>query len=114
MLQNNYKFSQSSVVLEIIGLPDFSKDDNDKNISIISKWKLTIINQPEIEGNVDHLKSIIKAFYEYTTYILFDQEKKLECKLIDININKEGSHKVILKSTKPEVKPLKIINRFLL
>ena len=36
MLQNNYKFSQSSVVLEIIGLPDFSKDDNDKNISIIS------------------------------------------------------------------------------
>ena len=109
MLQNKYKFNQSSVSLEIIGLPDYSRDDDEKSISIISKWKLSIINRPEIEGNAEHLKSIIKAIYEYSLSVLLDQKKPFVNELIEINPNSNGSHTLILKSTKAEVKPLKII-----
>ena len=55
MLQNQLIFNQSSVKLEIIGLPDYSNNENKSQISIISQWKLMIIDKPLIEGNIDHL-----------------------------------------------------------
>ena len=63
MLQNKFLFNQSSVSLEIVGLPDYSNNENKDYISIISQWKLMIIDKPVIEGNLEHLKSIMKAFY---------------------------------------------------
>ena len=39
MLQNKFLFNQSSVSLEIIGLPDYSNNENNDCISIISQWK---------------------------------------------------------------------------
>tara|TARA_Y100001933_G_C18905619_1_gene524451 strand:+ start:122 stop:748 length:627 start_codon:yes stop_codon:yes gene_type:complete len=108
MIQNLYKFNQSSVELEILGLPDYSKDDNDNIISIISNWKLNIIDQPTIEGGIDHLKNILKAFYKYISLILVDRHEKVETKLIDISLDNDGLHKVVLKSTKTGVKPLTI------
>ena len=106
MLQNKLTFNQSSVSLELSGLPDYSKNDKDDSISIISNWKLSILNQPEIEGGVDHLKSIIRAFYNYSVCILLDQDDKLSSNLIDINLRKDGKHNVLLKSTKANVDPL--------
>ena len=106
MLQNKYTFNQTSAVLEIFGLPDYSKNDNEKKISIISKWKLSIINKPEIEGGLDHLESILKSFYQYSNLILLNKEEKLESKLIDISLGEDGQHNLLLKSTKPEVTPL--------
>ena len=108
MLQNKYKFNQSSTELEISGLPDYSNNDNKDNISIVSGWKLSIINQPEIEGSFDHLKSVIKAFYRCAALSLLDRDEKIESKLIDLNLDKSGNYKIILKSTKPNVKPLKL------
>ena len=108
MLQNKYKFSQSSTELEISGLPDYSNDDNKDNISIVSSWKLSIINHPDIEGSADHLKSVIKAFYKCAAYSLLDLEEKIETDLIDLNPDESGSYRIILKSTKPDVKPLKL------
>ena len=106
MLQNKYTFNQSSTELEIIGLPDYSKNDNEKKISIISKWKLSIIDQPDIEGSLDHLKLILQSFYKYSSLILLGKEEKLESKLIDISLDEDGLHNLLLKSTKPQVKPL--------
>ena len=108
MLQNKYKFNQSSTELEISGLPDYSSNDNKDNISIISNWKLSIINQPEIEGGIDHLKSVIKSFYKCATLSLLDKEEKIESELIDLIIDETGSYRIILKSTKPNIKPLKL------
>jgi len=108
MLQNKYKFNQSSTELEISGLPDYSNNDNKDNISIISNWKLSIINQPEIEGSIDHLKSVIKAFYKCAALSLLDREEKIESKLIDLKLDDSGNYKIILKSTKPNIEPLKI------
>ena len=106
MLQNKYSFNQSSVGLEIVGLPDLSSDDKEQVISIISEWKLMIVNHPQIEGGFDHLKSVIYAFYMYSNLILLEQEQRLESKLIDISLDEDGLHNIILKSTKPNIKPL--------
>ena len=108
MLQNKYSFNQSSTELVIFGLPDYSNNDNNENISIVSSWKLSIINQPEIEGSIDHLKSVIKAFYKCAALSLLDREEKIESELIDLNLEKTGSYSILLKSTKPNVKPLKL------
>ena len=108
MLQNKYSFNQSSTELVISGLPDYSNNDNNDNISIISSWKLSIINQPEIEGSIDHLKCVIKAFYKCAALSLLDQEEKIESELINLNLDESGNYRIILKSTKPNIKPLKL------
>ena len=108
MLHNKYSFNQSSTELVIFGLPDYSNNDNNDNISIVSSWKLSIINKPEIEGSIDHLKSVIKAFYKCAALALLDREEKIESELIDLNLDESGSYRITLKSTKPNVKPLKL------
>ncbi len=108
MLQNKFLFNQSSVSLEIIGLPDYSNNENKDYISIISQWKLMIIDKPVIEGNLDHLKSIMKAFYSYSISLLNDENPRYESNLIDISPENFYTHILLLKSSKPEVKPLNI------
>ena len=106
MLQNKFLFNQSSVSLEIIGLPDYSNNENKDHISIISQWKLMIIDKPVIEGNLDHLTSIMKAFYSYSISLLNDENAIYESKLIDITPENFYTHTLLLKSSKSEVKPL--------
>jgi len=108
MLQNKYSFNQSSTELVISGLPDYSNDDKNDNISIVSNWKLSVINQPEIEGSIDHLKSVIKAFYKCAALSLLDRDEKIESELIDLNLDDSGNYRITLKSTKPNIKPLKL------
>ena len=108
MLQNKLLFNQSSVSLEIVGLPDYSNNENKDNISIISQWKLMIIDKPVIEGNIDHLRSIMKAFYSYSSSILNDENASYSSNLIDIKPENSYTHILLLKSSKPKVKPLNI------
>ena len=108
MLQNKLLFNQSSVSLEIVGLPDFSNNENKDYISIISQWKLTIIDKPVIEGNLDHLRSIMEAFYSYSIAILNDDNASYKSKLIDIKAENCCTHILLLKSSKPKIKPLNI------
>ena len=61
MMQNKLSFHQSSVTLEIIGLPDYSNNENKDQISIISQWKLTIVDKPLIEGKIEHLGPIMNC-----------------------------------------------------
>ena len=105
-MQNTLSFNQSSVSLEIKGLPDYSNNENKDQISIISQWKLTIIDKPLIEGKVEHLGPIMEAFYIYS-YLLINNEIPLyESKLIDIKADNLHIHNIVLKSTKPDVEPL--------
>ena len=108
MLQNKLSFNQSSVCLEIIGLPDYSNDEKKDQISIISKWKLMIIDKPLIEGNVDHLIDVMKAFYSYSNSLINEEASLYESKLIDINSENQFTHNILLKSSKSDVKPLNI------
>ena len=109
MLQNKLSFHQSSVSLEIIGLPDFSNNENKGQISIISEWNLNIIGKPPIEGKIDHLVQIMDAFYIYSNLLITNKIPLYESKLIDIKAKNLHIHNIVLKSSKPDVKPL-IIN----
>ncbi len=116
MNQNKLSFHQSSVSLEIIGLPDYSNNENKDQISIISQWKLIIIDKPLIEGKVEHLGPIMDAFYIYSNLLIKNENPIYESKLIDIKAENLHIHNVVLKSSKPNVKPLilKIGNSLLL
>ena len=105
-MQNRLSFNQSSVSLEIVGLPDYSNDENKDQISIISQWKLTIINKPLIEGKIEHLVPIMNAFYNYANLLLNSEIKSYESKLVDIKADNLFIHNIVLKSSKPDVKPL--------
>ena len=106
MLQNKLLFHQSSVSLEIIGLPDYSNNERKDQISIISQWKLTILDKPLIEGKIEHLGPIMDAFYNYSNLLVANGNPLYESKLIDIKADNLHIHNVVLKSSKPDVKPL--------
>ncbi len=116
MMQNKLSFHQSSVSLEIIGLPDYSNNENKDQISIISQWKLTIIDKPLIEGKIEHLGPIMDAFYIYSNLLIKNEIPIYESKLIDIKADNLYIHNIVLKSSKSNVKPLilKIGNSLLL
>jgi len=106
MLQNRLSFHQSSVSLEIIGLPDNSNNEDKDQISIISRWKLTIVDKPLIEGKIEHLGPIMDAFYIYSNLLIKNEIPIYESKLIDIKAENLHIHNIVLKSSKPNVKPL--------
>ena len=106
MMQNKLSFHQSLVSLEIIGLPDYSNNENKDQISIISQWKLTIIDKPLIEGKIEHLWPIMDAFYIYSNLLIKNEIPIYESKLIDIKADNLHIHNIVLKSSKPNVKPL--------
>ena len=106
MIQNKLSFHQSSASLEIIGLPDYSNNENKDQISIISHWKLIIINKPLIEGKIEHLVPIMDAFYIYSNLLIKNEIPLYESKLIDIRADNIHIHHILLKSSKPNVKPL--------
>tara|TARA_B100000242_G_scaffold278448_1_gene236088 strand:+ start:79 stop:666 length:588 start_codon:yes stop_codon:yes gene_type:complete len=107
-MQNRLLFNQSSASLEIIGLPDYSNDEDKNQISIISQWKLNIIDKPLIEGKIEHLGPIMDAFYIYSSLLINNEIPLYESKLIDIKANNLNIHNIVLKSSKPNVKPLTI------
>ena len=108
MMQNKLSFHQSSVSLEIIGLPDYSNNENNDQISIISQWRLTIVDKPLIEGKIEHLGPIMDAFYIYSNLLIKNDSPKYESKLIDIKADNLHIHNIVLKSSKPNVNPLNI------
>ena len=108
MMQNKILFNQSSVSLEIIGLPDYSNNENKDQISIISQWKLTILDKPLIEGKIEHLGPIMDAFYIYSNLLINNEIPLYESKLIDIKADNIHIHNIVLKSSKPDVEPLVI------
>ena len=106
MKQNKLSFHQSSASLEIIGLPDFSNNENKDQISIISQWKLTLVDKPLIEGKIEHLGPIMDAFYIYSNLLIKNEIPIYESKFIDIKADNLHIHNIVLKSSKPNVKPL--------
>ena len=106
MNQNKLSFHQSSASLEVIGLPDYSNNENKDQISIISQWKLTIVDKPLIEGKIEHLGPIMDAFYIYSNLLIKNEIPIYESKLIDIKADNLHIHNIVLKSSKPNVKPL--------
>ena len=108
MIQNKLSFHQSSASLEIIGLPDYSNNEKKDQISIISQWKLSIVDKPLIEGKFEHLGPIMDAFHIYSNLLIKNEIPIYESKLINIKADNLHIHNIVLKSSKPNVNPLNI------
>ena len=65
-----------------------------------------MIDKPLIEGKIEHLEPIMNAFYIYSNLLIKNEIPLYESKLIDIKADNLHLHNIVLKSSKPNVKPL--------
>ena len=110
MINLSYSFDQDSSSLQLSGMPDVSNGDSEETIGILSSWTLRIIGSPVLEGEKEHLDNLMEVILQYSrSYIsgcrqTFTSNKKI------VTISPFGiSHKLLLNSTRKEVKPLEII-----
>ena len=110
MINLSYTFAQDSSSLEITGMPDVSNGDSNNTIGILSSWKLKIIGSPLLEGEKEHLDNLMQAILQYSRLYISGFRKTFTSNKRIVTISPFGSsHKLLLNSTREEVKPLEII-----
>ncbi len=110
MINLSYKFDQNSSSLEIAGMPDVSKGDSPNTIGIISSWTLKIIGSPVLEGEKEHLDNLMQVILQYSRSYICGIRKNFTSYQNIVTITPLGlNHKLLLNSTKKDVKPLEII-----
>ena len=110
MINLSYRFVQNSSSLEIDGMPDVSNGDSDNTIGILSSWTLKIIGSPTLEGEKEHLENLMQVILQYSRSYISGIRKTFISKKSIVTISPFGSsHKLLLNSTKKDVKPLEII-----
>ena len=110
MINLSYRFDQDSSSLQLSGVPDVSNGDSQETIGILSSWTLKIIGSPVLEGEKEHLDNLMEVILQYSrSYISGFRQTFISNKKI-VTISPFGiSHKLLLNSTREEVKPLEII-----
>ena len=109
MLSLSIKYRNSSVLLEIEGLPDYSKGHQEGIIGIISSWKLDLVGSALLEGKREHLEAMISTVLPYARYVVSGSPKQFGSESSPVTILPFAlGHKIILKSSRAEVKPLSI------
>ena len=110
MINLSYRFDQNSSSLELAGMPDVSNGDADDTIGILYSWTLKIIGSPQLEGEKEHLDDLMQVILQYSrSYISGIRKTFISNKKI-VTISPFGlTHKLILNSTKKDVKPLVIV-----
>ncbi len=109
MINLSYRFDQNSSSLELAGMPDVSNGDSEATIGILSSWKLKIIGSPILEGEKEHLDNLMQVILLYSRSYISGIRKKFISKDNIATIFPFGTyHKLLLNSTKKDVKPLEI------
>ncbi|WP_413677869.1 DUF4335 domain-containing protein [Prochlorococcus sp. MIT 0916] len=110
MINLSYRFDQNSSSLVVAGMPDVSNGDSENTIGILSSWTLKIIGSPLLEGEKLHLENLMQVILQYSRSYISGIRKTFISNENIVTISPFGGfHKVLLKSTKKEVKPLEII-----
>ena len=110
MINLSYKFDQDSSSLQLSGIPDVSNGDSEETIGILSSWTLKIIGSPVLEGEKEHLDNLMEVILQYSRSYISGVRKTFISNKKIVTISPFGiSHKLLLKSTRKEVKPLEII-----
>ncbi len=108
---NNLKFryDQTSVRLEIEGLPDSSIGQDKTKLGIVSSWRLDLVGSPQLEGRREHLQSLIDVVYPYVRYRLSGISKSFVDKKNQIKITSSiFGTKLLLTSSQANTDPLTI------
>ncbi len=110
MINLSYRFDQDSSSLTLNGMPDVSAGDGENTIGILSSWTLKIIGAPLLEGEKEHLDNLMQVIHYYSRSYISGIRKKFVSSQKIVTIYPFGSsHKLLLNSTKKDVKPLEII-----
>ena len=110
MINFSYRFQQNSSSLELSGMPDVSNGDSNETIGILSSWNLKIIGAPLLEGEKEHLDSLMQVILEYSRSYISGIRKTFISNKNLVKITPSGiNHKLLLNSTKKGVMPLEII-----
>ena len=110
MINLSYRFHKNSSSLELDGMPDVSNGDSEHTIGILSSWTLRIIGSPTLEGEKEHLENLMQVILQYSRSYISGIRKTFISKKSIVTISPFGSsHKLLLNSTKKDVKPLEII-----
>ena len=110
MINLSYRFDQDSSSLQLSGMPDVSNGDSEDTIGILSSWNLKIIGAPVLEGEKEHLDNLMDVILQYSrSYISGVRKTFISNKKIVIISPFGISHKLLLNSTRKEVKPLEIV-----
>ena len=109
-IKNTIIYSQTSSKLLLEGLPDLSLNQVPGSIGILSAWRLTLVGSPELEGKIEHLKALSSSVLAYARFCLSGSKKTFSDSEGFITISPNGdSHEILLKSSKPGVKPLSVL-----
>ena len=109
MIKLDFHYDQNSVRLTIEGLPDKSLGQSSENIGILSSWQLELIGMPTLEGKREHLESLMAVVFPYARYYLSGLLKTFGDSDSTVQIFPDSAgHKLVLKSTKEGVAPLKL------
>ena len=110
MIKLTHRYDQNSSSLILEGVPDITCGDSEDTIGILSSWSLQIIGSPLLEGKKDHLDSLMLVILQYSrSYISGIRQSYVSPKEI-VSITPFGNkHKLFLKSTQKNVKPLEIV-----
>ena len=110
MINLSYKFEQNSSSIVLSGMPDVSNRDSGNTIGIISSWTLEIIGSPTLEGEKEHLDDLMQVILHYSRLSISGIRKTITSKKNIVKIVPFGfNHKLLLNSTKKDVKPLEIV-----
>ena len=110
MINLSYRLLQNSSSLELEGMPDVSNGASENTIGILSSWTLKIIGSPTLEGEKEHLENLMQVILQYSRSYISGIRKTFISKKSIVTISPFGSsHKLLLNSTKKDVKPLEII-----
>ena len=110
MINLSYRFDQDSSSLVLSGMPDVSNGDSEDTIGIISSWTLKIIGSPILEGEKEHLDNLMQVILQYSRSYISGIRKTYSSNRKNVTISPFGTnHKLLLTSSKKEIKPLEII-----
>tara|TARA_Y100001968_G_scaffold31865_1_gene24525 strand:- start:29625 stop:30233 length:609 start_codon:yes stop_codon:yes gene_type:complete len=110
MINLSYHYDQNASSLKLTGIPDVSSGDSAKTIGILSSWTLQIIGSPLLEGKKEHLENLMQVVFQYSRSSVSGIRKSFVSSNQIVCISPlDTKHKLLLNSTKKDVKPLTII-----
>ena len=109
MIKLSYRYDQTAARLEVEGLPDFSADQGNGVIGILSAWRLQVVGAPELEGKRDHLEALLAVVLPYARHQLSGVARRFGADDAPVSIAPvEAGHVLELRSSQPGVEPLSI------